>query len=156
MKTIHFNPPLLVFLFFLIFAIDGYSQTPSLEILRNGAKVNTDDRSIKKGDIITVRILNTDSKIQYKISNLNLEIRTQQYQQIKSHEQAKRYHRNITLSTKFETSPEIEVKVNTYMNRYVSRLMFKLISVEQLRNGNVTMVDWITYGKEYEFWYFKY
>lgn len=154
MKTILSNRIFLIAFLNLFLSFICFAQNPSLSIQKNGVKINAEDMSVKRGDKIVVQILNTNSQIKYKISNLNLEVRTRQYQQIKSQEQAKKYHKNITLCTEFEKSPKIEIKVNTYVSKYVSRLLLKFLSVEQLKNSEPTKVEWITYGKEYEFWYY--
>lgn len=154
MKTILSNRIFITLFFLLNLSISAFSQNASISILKNGVKINPEDMSVKQGDKIVIQILNTNSEIKYKISNLNLEVRTRQYQQIKSQKQAEKYHKNITLTTDFENSPKIEVNVSSYASKNVTRLLLKFLSVEQLKENVSTRVDWITYGKEYEFWYY--
>ncbi len=155
MKTILFSRKCIISFLFIVLGINCFSQNATLIILKNGVKISPEDMSAKKGDKIVVQILNADSKLKYKISNLNLEVRTIQYQQIKSMEQAKKYHKNITLSSDFEKSPKLEIEVKTYASKFVSRLLLKLLLVEQYKDNETTTVNWITYGKEYVFWYYN-
>lgn len=155
MKTTPFSCVFVILLLFLCDSLNSFSQSASLSILKNGTKINPDDMSISRRDRIVIQIINTDSQVKYKISNLNLEVRTKQFQAVKTIEQARKYHKNITLSTDFDENPKIEIRVRDYSSRYVSRFLLKFILVEQLKEGEITKADWITYGKEYEFWYYK-
>lgn len=123
-------------------------------ILKNGTPINQNDMSVKISDVITVQISNENPAIKYKISKLSLEIRTAKSEQIKNVQKAPRYQQKIDLKNdKFEVSPKIKINIQKYANSDVTRFIVKLILVEEEKNGIRKGVDWITYGKEYEFWY---
>lgn len=143
-------------LFFLILinVCSLQAQEGKLVILKNGTPINQNDMSVKKSDIITVQIANENAAIKYKISNLSLEIRTAKSQQIKTVQKAPRYQKKFNLKNdKFEVSPKIKINIQKYANSDVTRFIVRLILVEEEKNGIKKDVDWISYGKEYEFWY---
>ncbi len=143
-------------LFFLIITkvCTLQAQEAKLVILKNGTPINKNDMSVKISDVITVQISNENAAIKYKISNLSLEIRTANSQQIKKVQQAPRYQKKFNLKNdRFEVSPKININIQKYANSGVQRFIVKLILVEEEKNGIKKGVDWIIYGKEYEFWY---
>lgn len=130
------------------------AQEAKLVILKNGTPINHNDMSVKKSDIITVQILNENAAIKYKLSDISLEIRTAKSQQIKTVQKAPRYSKKINLkSERFEVSPKMKINIQKYANSNVTRFIIRLILVEEEKNGIKRDVDWISYGKEYEFWY---
>ncbi|ESU29192.1 hypothetical protein FLJC2902T_05810 [Flavobacterium limnosediminis JC2902] len=143
-------------LFFLILTKVAtlQAQEAKLVILKNGTPIQKDDMSVKISDVITVQISNENAAVKYRISKLSLEIRTAKSQQIKTVQNAPRYQKKIELKNdKFEVSPKIKIDIKKYASSDVTRFIVKLISVEEEKNGIKKGVDWITYGKEYEFWY---
>ncbi|KGO96263.1 hypothetical protein [Flavobacterium enshiense] len=130
------------------------AQEAKLVILKNGTPIKQNDMSVKMSDVITVQISNENPAVKYKISNLSLDIRTAKSEQIKNVQKSPRYQKKITLKNdKFEVSPKIKINIQKYANSDVTRFIVKLILVEEEKNGIKKSVDWITYGKEYEFWY---
>lgn len=143
-------------LFFLILSnvCALQAQEAKLVILKNGAPINQNDMSVKISDVITVQISNENSAVKYKISNLSLEVRTAKSAQIKTVQQTPRYQKKINLKNdRFEVSPQIKINIQQYASDDVTRFIVKLILVEEEKSGVKKPVDWITYGKEYEFWY---
>jgi len=143
-------------LFFLLLIKTGalQAQEAKVVILKNGTPINQNDMSVSTSDVITVQISNGNAAVKYKISSLSLEIRTAQSQQIKKVQQAPRYSKKVSLKNdKFEVSPKINIAIQKYASKDVTRFIVKLILVEEEKKGIKKGVDWITYGKEYEFWY---
>lgn len=130
------------------------AQEAKLVLLKNGNPISKSDMSVKASDVITVQILNENPGIKYKLSDVSLEIRTAKSQQIKTVQKAPRYSKKINLkSDRFEVSPKMKINIQKYANSNVTRFIVKLILVEEEKNGIKKDVDWIIYGKEYEFWY---
>src|SRR5688572_12008402 len=104
-------------LFFLLLIKVGtlQAQEAKLVILKNGTPISQNDMSVKASDIITVQISNGNPAVKYKISNLSLEIRTAQSEQISKVQQAPRYSKKINLKNdKFEVSPKVNINIQKY------------------------------------------
>ncbi len=156
MKTLHSGFKIIIALVLaLSFSSLCYSQTPLLVISKNGIKIKPEDMSLTKDDKLSVEISNTNKNIKYKISSLKLEIRTEQPQAIKTAAQAKKFHKIDTLSSKqFERNPKIEIDMKDYAAKNITRVIVTVLLAEQEKTGTISKVDWITYGKEYEFYYY--
>lgn len=140
---------------FLFLSSFCHSQTPLLVINKNGSKIKPEDMSLTKDDKLSVEISNTNKKIKYKISSLKLEVRTEQPQAIKTAVQAKKFHKTDTLSSnQFERNPKIEIDMKNYGAKNVTRVIVTVLLAEQEKGGTVSKVNGITYGKEYEFYYY--
>jgi len=125
-----------------------------LVILKNGVEIDMNDMSLVKSDIITVKIQNDNPSVTYAFGNVSLEVRTLQSQQIKTDEEAARNHKKFKFkSGKFEVSPKITIDVKKYLRKQTTRMIVRVIAVEEIKNGKKKDVDWITYGKEYTFWF---
>lgn len=135
------------------FQAELHSQNATLFIAKNGIAIDPNNMAVNDNDVISVQVVNKDKAVKYKITNLSLEVRRVQTQAIKGAQQ-KKAHLYDTLQTHtFESSPKIIIKMSDYSNKENTRSILKILSVEQIKSGVTTKVDWLTYGKEYIFWY---
>ena len=153
MKMIRLTRPSLLLLLFIVFSFQSFGQNASLAILKNGVAIDPANMSVSDNDVISVQMVNKNKALKYKITNLSLEVRRAQVQVIKGAQQKKAHFYDTLQTTAFENSPVITLKMSDYSNKENTRAILKLLSVEQLKSGVTTKVDWLTYGKEYIFWY---